>query len=186
MKTIEWTQFAPVGNAEERKSGTVEEFFSTGVCGVIAYFRVVPPLMVLNNFLQMGVSDHGMGGAWTWEPLTLSKEEYDELRSSLIATTPPNDMRAFQHLDDVPAWVEDESDFLAWLLYVPEEDYVSISMQRKLIQAEILREPNEKREAELEEKLKQLNAQIGALLHENARNRKCRMRPIHSPDGLTP
>jgi hypothetical protein len=63
MKTLQWTQFAPVGEDQVEVSGTLVEFFFSGACSAIVYFRVVPPLTALNNLLNSGSSEKGMGGA---------------------------------------------------------------------------------------------------------------------------
>lgn len=109
MKTLQWTQFAPVGEDQVEVSGTLVEFFLSGACSAIVYFRVVPPLAVLNNLLKSGYSEKGMGGAWKWEPFALTETEYNELASALVAAVPPHGFRAIQHLDGVPEWVSDES-----------------------------------------------------------------------------
>ena len=177
MKTLQWTQFSPVGEGEAQVSGTLVEFFLSGACSVIVYFRVVPPLAVLNNFLASGASEKGMGGAWKWDPFILTETEYNELSSALVAAAPPHGFRAIQHLTGVPEWVSDESDLLAWLFYVPEQLHLTLSSERKMVQAEILREENEQRRAELQEKLLQLEIQASNLWMENVDRRKCRVPP---------
>lgn len=177
MKTLQWTQFAPVGEGQVEVSGTLVEFFLSGACSTIAYFRVVPPLAVLNHLLKSGSSEKGMGGAWKWEPFAMTETEYNELASALVSAVPPHGYRAIQRLGGVPEWVSDESDLLAWLFYVPEQLHLSLSSERKMVLAEILREENEHRRAELREKLLQLEIQGSNLWMENVDRRKCRVPP---------
>jgi hypothetical protein len=177
MKTLQWTQFAPVGEDQVEVSGTLVDFFLSGACSTVVYFRVVPPLAVLNHLLKSGSSEKGMGGAWEWEPFALTETEYNELASGLVAAVPPHGLRAIQHLGGVPEWVSDESDLLAWLFYVPEQLHLALSSERKVVQAEILQEENEQRRAELREKLLQLEIQASNLWKENGDRRKCRVPP---------
>jgi hypothetical protein len=175
MKTLQWTQFAPVGDGQTQVSGTLVEFFLSGACSVIVYFRVVPPFAMLNNFLASGVSEKGMGGAWKWDPFTLTKTEYEELASALVAAAPPQGWRVIQYLSEVPEWVTDECDLLAWLFYVPEQIHLALSRERKMVQAEILREQNEQRRIELQEKLLELEIQAASLWTESVDRQKCRV-----------
>jgi hypothetical protein len=175
MRALQWTEFAPVGDGQVEVSGTLVEFFLSGACSVIVYFRVVPPIAVLNNFLASGINEKGMGGAWKWEPFNLTETEYNELASALVAAVPPHGLRAIQHLIGVPEWVSDESDLLAWLFYVPEQLHLTLSSGRKIVQAEILREENEQRRAELREKLLELEIRAANLWTENVDRRKCRV-----------
>ena len=83
-------------------SGTLVDFFLSGACSAMVYFRVVPPLEVLNHLLKSGSSEKGMGGAWKWEPFALTETEYNELASALVAAVPPHGLRAIQHLGGIP------------------------------------------------------------------------------------
>src|SRR5438874_11832738 len=142
MRTLQWTQFAAVGEGQVEVSGTLVEFFLSGACSVVVYFRVVPPRAMLNNFLKTGASEQGMGGARKWEPFELTETEYNELVPALVTAVPPHGYRAIHHLSGVPGWVSDQSDLLAWLFYVPEQLHLALSSERKMVQAEILREEN--------------------------------------------
>ncbi len=174
MRILHWTQFSAVGDGQSELSGTLIEFLLSGACSAIVYFRVVPPLTVVNNLLASGVSGMGMGGGWRWDPFTLTEAEYKELGSALVAAVPTHGLRAIQYLNDVPEWVKDELDLLAWLFYIPEP----LSSQRRIIQEEILREENEQRQTELRDKLLGLEIQASKLWMENVDRRKCRVPSI--------
>jgi hypothetical protein len=79
MRIFRWTEFAHIGDGQVEVSGTLVEFFLSGACSVIVYFRVVPPIAVLNNFLASGINEKGMGGAWKWEPFNVTEIEYNDL-----------------------------------------------------------------------------------------------------------
>jgi hypothetical protein len=175
MRTIQWTQFAPVGDGEVQITGTLDKFFLSGACSAIVYLGVVPPFSVLNNFLASGVSDQGMGGAWKWEPSSLTESEYHELACLLISAPPPQRMRAIECLSGVPDWVQDEHDFHAWLFHVPEQLYLPVSLERKRVLARIHREPNQQRRAKLQQELENLEAHGVSLYAENVHQRKCRV-----------
>jgi hypothetical protein len=43
------------------------------------YFSVVPGLQAINELLQVGTAGGGMGTGVTWEPFTITHEQYDEI-----------------------------------------------------------------------------------------------------------
>lgn len=52
------------------------------------FYGIIPPVHVLNEVLESGCDDSGMGGGTKWKPFSLSKAEYEELVECL--TTHPN------------------------------------------------------------------------------------------------
>jgi len=108
----------------------------------------------------------------------ITEAEYKELGSALVAAVPPHGLRAIQYLNDVPEWVKDELDLLAWLFYIPERLHLALSSQRRIIQEEILREANVQRQTELRDKLLGLEVQASKLWMENVDRRKCRVPSI--------
>ena len=64
----------------------------------------VPPLPILNEFLQQGIVDAGMSGGCEWTPFELSESEYEELLEELLTqnerhlskANPPKNVQTYE------------------------------------------------------------------------------------------
>jgi len=52
----------------------------------LKYYRVVPPIHILNELLALGIDEAGMSGGCEWKPFALSDEEYEDLAEELITS----------------------------------------------------------------------------------------------------
>ncbi len=105
----------------------------------IPYFldKYVPPLAVINTVLKRGEADAGMSGGASWDPFTLSSEEYEMLTQTLEA-------RGLAALE-CPDWVITWMDWMIWRYEVDkgvpaiqhrELQSVCTALERRLEQAE--------------------------------------------------
>ena len=104
LERLKYKILAPVGPGSFSTEGTVADLLFD-----IPYFflaRIIPPIDVVNEVLQKGVSDAGMSGGCQWKPLQLDPESYAKLATYLrqmdFVTMPS------------PDWVKTHSDWHSW------------------------------------------------------------------------
>lgn len=83
----------------------LDEFIlsTPGFVYALKYFGIIPPIHVLNEVLESGCDDAGMGGGAEWKPFSLSQTEYDELVENLI-TNPSHEIKEDRSLWDRPTY----------------------------------------------------------------------------------
>jgi hypothetical protein len=83
-----------------------------GACGVF------PPLHVLNQFLLRGGSQGGMSPGATWQPFSLSEQEFRDLVEA-VRTVPPKALRSRARYANLPykfdASFDHHQDYSEWL-----------------------------------------------------------------------
>ncbi|SMF67085.1 hypothetical protein SAMN02745866_04294 [Alteromonadaceae bacterium Bs31] len=72
-----------------------------GFVYALKFFGIIPPIHVLNEVLESGCDDAGMGGGAKWKPFSLSETEYEELVENLI-TNPNHEIREDRSLWEKP------------------------------------------------------------------------------------
>ncbi|HYY72881.1 MAG TPA: hypothetical protein VE778_04750 [Candidatus Bathyarchaeia archaeon] len=81
LDRLKYKILPPVGPGSFPTEGTIADLLFD-----IPYFllaRIIPPIYVVNEVLQKGVSDAGMSGGCKWKPLQLDAESYATLATYL-------------------------------------------------------------------------------------------------------
>jgi hypothetical protein len=76
-----------------------------GACGVF------PPFNIVNQVFSRGGNTGGMSPGATWQPFTISREEYDELIADL-EKTPVSEIRPNARYADLPLKIDREFDHI--------------------------------------------------------------------------
>jgi hypothetical protein len=74
----------------------------------VSHFQQFPPLTVLNEELLSGGADLGMSGGCFWKPFSLSEEDYETLKETMLSD-PELDLQIDATLADKPtlkAWCD--------------------------------------------------------------------------------
>lgn len=79
---------------------------------------IFPPFHVLNQQLLLGGSDGGMSPGATWEPFSISRQEYDELAAA-VQSTDVEELRGrarYAHVRlEFDSSFDHYGDYLAWM-----------------------------------------------------------------------
>ena len=104
LERLKYKILPPVGAGSFSTEGTIADLLLD-----IPYFfltRIIPPIPVVNEVLQKGVSDAGMSGGCKWKPLQLDAASYAKLAADLrqidFVTMQP------------PDWVKTHADWQSW------------------------------------------------------------------------
>ena len=106
------------GDSEAREDSLLVLVYDAAqfaACGVL------PPLHLFNQLLLAGGSDGGMSPGATWEPFSISEDEYRVLIEAL-RTVPPEKLRPRARFADLPFTVDPSfdhhTDYIAWMFDV--------------------------------------------------------------------
>ena len=87
METRRYKVHAGVGGSKWETGSTLSMLESMPTVNwYLRYYRVVPPLHVLNELLATGRDDAGMSGGCEWRPFSLDPSEYTELAEELCTS----------------------------------------------------------------------------------------------------
>lgn len=95
-----------LNDLDQKKIDSLDDFFIK-----ITYLfsmRVIPPRSIVNEILEHGVVDHGMGGGFKWNPFSVSEETY----RSLVVNS---EKRGVRYIEP-PLWVANYSDWYVWMM----------------------------------------------------------------------
>ena len=115
MRTIEYIRYELHGDPEQRKAELATFVYDIpylSACGIF------PPFHILNQIFETGGSEGGMSPGATWEPFSISEEEYRLLAKALVKLDPDSLQDTarytfvnfefdpeFDHLPDWDAWL---------------------------------------------------------------------------------
>lgn len=89
---------------------------------ILAPYGVIPPIEILNKFLSSGGGDAGMSPGCTWEPLTISEDEYWECveRIQNMAISDFEDRDIFLDVNEIQVDYEEPKvvDVMRWCMGV--------------------------------------------------------------------
>jgi hypothetical protein len=117
LRRVRYVRHEFHGPASKRENSLLAFIYDIpylGACGIF------PPLHLLNQILLKGGSTGGMSPGATWEPFSLSEQEYQELVEA-IRCVPPKELRrrarfaaspykfdpAFDHHQDYMVWMRE-------------------------------------------------------------------------------
>ena len=115
MRTIQYIRHELHGETEERTAALSTFLYDVpyfGACGIF------PPFHILNQIFETGGSEGGMSPGATWEPFTISEQEYRRLVDK-VSRLDPNTLEdkaryncvkfefdtTFDHLPDWDTWL---------------------------------------------------------------------------------
>jgi hypothetical protein len=107
MRTIAFEVRGGIGGTQ-LQSGTLSDLLKH-----IPYLltpKLVPPLYVVNDLLEKGISDSGMSGGCSWKPFEITSAEWDELKEQLIS----NQSDGMEYVSP-PEWVKNLHDWHNWV-----------------------------------------------------------------------
>lgn len=92
MKTIVYFLHHGMGSSEKKSGSLVSLLLDYLDCFIHLPTQeaIIPSLEYLNNYLETGGSEGGMGPGATWSPFSISSYEYDQLVNLLLSTTREN------------------------------------------------------------------------------------------------
>ncbi len=108
LRTVKYVRHEFHGDPEPRE-GTLLSFVYD-----IPYFAacgVFPPYQIVNQVFSNGGSTGGMSPGATWEPFTVSKEEYDELIVAVV-NTPVTEIQPLARYADIPLKIDHQFDHI--------------------------------------------------------------------------
>jgi len=84
MRTLRYKTHGAVGG-ETWQHGSLTEFVFAlpHLSHSLRTLKIVPPLHILNELFETGVSEAGMSGGCRWRPFRISQDEYSELVDDL-------------------------------------------------------------------------------------------------------
>jgi hypothetical protein len=104
------------GKISAEREGDISDFFRDANSYLFSGKKLIPPLRMINKFLEKGLSDLGMGGGAEWQPFALTEDEYFAFVRYI--DTPAGQRKFFRtvpaELADPPESVESEDDYRVW------------------------------------------------------------------------
>jgi hypothetical protein len=82
MRTVKYKRHWSNSSRGVRRKGLLVEFVLDVI--YLMDLGIVPPFHILNEVLQDGGHDGGMGPGTSWQPFTISEAEYKELVEALL------------------------------------------------------------------------------------------------------
>ena len=87
METRRYKTHAAVGGSRWETGSTLAMLQAMpSMLWCLDYYRVVPPLHLVNERLATGLDDAGMSGKCEWQPFALSEGEYEEIVEELVTS----------------------------------------------------------------------------------------------------
>ncbi|MCQ3930460.1 MAG: hypothetical protein DPW16_08355 [Chloroflexi bacterium] len=123
MRTVKYkTHWSYLGSGVKRQ-GLLAEFVLDVI--YLMHRGIIPPFHILNQVLQGGGYNGGMGPGTSWRPFTITEAEYEELVEALLKLDAAEAKKQHPYIDSEKVIVDETlhqyTTFLEWLGAVTEK-----------------------------------------------------------------